>query len=60
MTQRRKLPQTGRKVLELAYRRRDSKDYLAEMAKSYTTEEQRRIHDGGSATAITPQAIDFF
>ena len=38
----------------------DAKDYLAEMAKSYTTEEQRRIHDGGSATAITPQAIDFF
>jgi methyl-accepting chemotaxis protein len=38
----------------------DSQAYLAEMAKSYTTEEQHRIHAGADATAIAPQAVDFF
>jgi methyl-accepting chemotaxis protein len=38
----------------------DRGDSLREMAQSYTTEEQRRIHDGVAAIAVTPQAVDFF
>jgi methyl-accepting chemotaxis protein len=38
----------------------DGGDSLREMAQSYTTEEQRRIHDGAAAIAVTPQAVDFF
>jgi methyl-accepting chemotaxis protein len=34
--------------------------YLAGMAKTYTTEEQRRIHDGSAAKPVAPQAVDFF
>jgi methyl-accepting chemotaxis protein len=34
--------------------------YLADMAQSYTTEEQRRIHSGGAAAAVAPQAAEFF
>ena len=34
--------------------------YLANMARSYTTDEQRRIHEGGAATAVAPQAVEFF
>ena len=34
--------------------------YLGEMAQSYTTEEQRRIHSGGSAAEVAPQAAEFF
>jgi len=36
------------------------RDYLDRMADSYTTDEQRRIHLGGTATAVAPQAADFF
>jgi methyl-accepting chemotaxis protein len=35
-------------------------DHLAAMARSYTTDEQRRIHAGGAATAVEPQAAEFF
>ena len=35
-------------------------DYLAEIAQSYTTDEQRRIHDGATAAAAAPQAAEFF
>ena len=34
--------------------------YLAQMAQTYTTNEQRRIHAGGAAEAVVPQAVDFF
>jgi methyl-accepting chemotaxis protein len=34
--------------------------HLAEMALSYTTDEQRRIHDGGAAAEVAPQAAEFF
>jgi methyl-accepting chemotaxis protein len=40
--------------------RRAAQDYLAEMANSYTTEEQRRIHAGDTAGAVIPQAAEFF
>jgi len=35
-------------------------EYLAEMARSYTTVEQRRNHEGGSAEKVSTQAIEFF
>ncbi|AMN47962.1 hypothetical protein ACG33_12815 [Steroidobacter denitrificans] len=35
-------------------------EYLAQMARSYTTQEQRRNHDGGAAEKVTTQAIEFF
>jgi methyl-accepting chemotaxis protein len=34
--------------------------YLADMAESYTTEEQRRIHLGGPAAEVAPLAAEFF
>ena len=34
--------------------------YLGQMAQSYTTEEQQRIHSGGSAAEVAPQAAEFF
>lgn len=34
--------------------------YMANMARSYTTEEQRRIHDGSAAQVVEPQAAEFF
>jgi methyl-accepting chemotaxis protein len=37
-----------------------AESYMAKMARSYTTEEQRRIHDGGAAQAVEPQAAEFF
>jgi methyl-accepting chemotaxis protein len=37
-----------------------AKNYLDGMAQSYTTEEQRRIHDGAAAVAVVPQAVEFF
>jgi len=40
--------------------RRAAQDYLAEMANSYTTDEQRRIHEGDTAGAAKPQAAEFF
>ena len=33
---------------------------LEKMAESYTTEEQRRIHDGLEAKAVAPQEVTFF
>jgi methyl-accepting chemotaxis protein len=38
----------------------DGGDSLDGMVQSYTTEEQRRIHDGLPATAAAPQAVDYF
>ena len=35
-------------------------DYLAEIAQSYTTDEQRRIHEGAAASVVAPQAAEFF
>jgi len=35
-------------------------DSLNGMAQSYTTEEQRRIHQGVAATAVAPREVDFF
>jgi len=35
-------------------------DYLAGIAQSYTTDEQRRIHEGAAAAAAAPQAAEFF
>jgi methyl-accepting chemotaxis protein len=35
-------------------------DYLAEIAQSYTTDEQRRIHEGAAAATVAPQAAEFF
>jgi hypothetical protein len=35
-------------------------DYLAGIAQSYTTDEQRRIHEGVTAAAVAPQAAEFF
>jgi methyl-accepting chemotaxis protein len=40
--------------------RRAAQDYLAEMVSSYTTDEQRRIHEGSAAEAVQPQAAEFF
>ena len=37
-----------------------AEDYLDTMARSYTTDEQRRIHAGSAAGAVAPQAADFF
>jgi methyl-accepting chemotaxis protein len=37
-----------------------SNDHLASMARSYTTEEQRRIHSGLDAETVRPQAATFF
>ena len=37
-----------------------AESYMARMASSYTTEEQRRIHDGSAAQAVEPQAAEFF
>jgi methyl-accepting chemotaxis protein len=34
--------------------------YLAEMARRYTTDEQRQIHSGAEAAAVAPQAAEFF
>lgn len=35
-------------------------DRLNGMVQSYTTDEQRRIHEGAAAVAAAPQAVDFF
>lgn len=35
-------------------------DYLREMERRYTTEEQRRIHSGTAAKTVAPQAPEFF
>jgi len=40
--------------------RRAAQAYLAEMANSYTTDEQRRIHEGAAAGTVMPQAAEFF
>jgi methyl-accepting chemotaxis protein len=37
-----------------------AESYLENMARSYTTEEQRRIHDGSAAQVVEPQAAEFF
>jgi methyl-accepting chemotaxis protein len=37
-----------------------AKTYLADIARSYTTDEERRIYEGGVATAVVPQAVEFF
>jgi methyl-accepting chemotaxis protein len=37
-----------------------AEDYLAEIAQSYTTDEQRRIHEGAAAAVVVPQAAEFF
>jgi methyl-accepting chemotaxis protein len=34
--------------------------YMKEIAQSYTTEEQRRIHSGTAAEIVAPQAAEFF
>jgi methyl-accepting chemotaxis protein len=34
--------------------------HFRQMANSYTTEEQRRIHQGLEAQAVTPQSVTFF
>jgi methyl-accepting chemotaxis protein len=39
---------------------RAADDYLADIAQSYTTDEQRRIHEGAAAAAVAPQAAEFF
>jgi len=39
---------------------RAAEDYLAGIKRSYTTDEQRRIHDGAAAAAVAPQAAEFF
>jgi methyl-accepting chemotaxis protein len=39
---------------------RAAEDYLAEIAQSYTTDEQRRIHEGTAAATVAPQAAEFF
>jgi methyl-accepting chemotaxis protein len=45
---------------ELQDAREAAQEYLGEMARSYTTDEQRRIHDGGPAQSVKPQAAEFF
>ncbi len=35
-------------------------DYMAKLVRTYTTDEQRRIHDGTAAVAVAPQAAEFF
>jgi methyl-accepting chemotaxis protein len=37
-----------------------SRDHLEMLKRSYTTDEQRRIHDGGEAGTVVPQAAEFF
>jgi methyl-accepting chemotaxis protein len=37
-----------------------AQEYLAGMAQRYTTEEQRRIHQGAAAVEVAPQAAEFF
>jgi len=36
------------------------REYLASIADSYTTDEQRNIHEGRSVSAVAPQAAEFF
>jgi methyl-accepting chemotaxis protein len=36
------------------------RDYLDSIADSYTTDEQRRIHQGQLASSVAPQAAEFF
>jgi methyl-accepting chemotaxis protein len=48
------LPAQSSNVVELARER------LARMAKSYTTEEQHRNHQGLAAAAVAPQEVTFF
>jgi protein subunit release factor A len=33
---------------------------MAKLVRTYTTDEQRRIHDGTAAVAVAPQAAEFF
>jgi methyl-accepting chemotaxis protein len=35
-------------------------EYLADLAEGYTTDEEKRIHDGKAAGSAAPQEIDFF
>ena len=35
-------------------------ELLNQMAKSYTTEEQKRVHQGLDASAVKPQSVTFF
>jgi methyl-accepting chemotaxis protein len=37
-----------------------AREYLEEKAQGYTTEEQRRLHNGEAAGATEPQAAEFF
>jgi hypothetical protein len=37
-----------------------AKDYLAQMARTYTTDEQRRIHEGETPAAAPAQSVEFF
>jgi methyl-accepting chemotaxis protein len=37
-----------------------AREYLVKQAQSYTTDEQRRIHEGETATSVVPQAAEFF
>jgi methyl-accepting chemotaxis protein len=39
---------------------RAAQEYLADLAQSYTTDEQRRIHEGTAAASVQPQAAEFF
>ena len=39
---------------------RAAREYLEGMAQSYTTDEQRQIHEGGAVAEVAPQAAEFF
>jgi len=50
----------GMSVASAAPGTEEADGYLADLARSYTTDEQRRIHNGEAAAAVVPQAAEFF
>jgi methyl-accepting chemotaxis protein len=57
------LPDVASKLLagpEPRDAREAAQEYLAARAESYTTDEQRQIHEGGPAQSVRPQAAEFF
>jgi methyl-accepting chemotaxis protein len=40
--------------------REAAQEYLEAIARGYTTDEQKRIHDGGTVHSVRPQATEFF
>lgn len=55
-----KLSDTDPQVFGSADGSQAANDYLEEMKSSYTTREQRALHEGEEPEAVTPQEVTFF